>query len=84
MKQVLADNERIESWLLDTFFLQLLILKGTLNPKSKIHIYIHTYIYPFNCSAIYPSRMFRCELPGFRDIGHLGPFYSRKGSHFYG
>lgn len=37
-------------------------LKGQVTPKSIIHIF------PVTCSAIYPSKLFLCELPSCGDI----------------
>ena len=41
------------------------VLKGQFNPKSKIYFFIFTLTW----RAAYPSRLFRCELQGFGDIG---------------
>ena len=38
------------------------MLKGQFTPKSIIHIFLPS------CSAIYPFRLFWCELPSFGDI----------------
>ena len=43
-------------------------LKGQFTPINKMHIF------PFTCSAIYPSRLFWRELLSFGDIDHNGAF----------
>ena len=48
----------------DAFFDFVTIQKGPFVLKSKIHLF------PLAYSAVYPSRLFCCELASFVDIGH--------------
>ena len=56
------------------------ILKGTVHPKSKIHIF------PLTCRAIYQFRTLWCELSSFGDIGcrdfFLEPFLKYNGTEW--